>query len=68
LFSIKYFFLNFKSTTNLFWSFLLQYMFLGIEANIYGFSGAILIFIAAILNVLVKIIDQRFKKNSSNVK
>jgi hypothetical protein len=43
-------------------------MFLGIEANIYGFSGAILIFIAAILNVLVKIIDQRLKKKSSNVK
>ena len=53
------------STTNLFWTFLLQYAFLDIGANLYGVSGAIFIFLAVILSIVFKIIDQKLKSKTS---
>ena len=46
------------NTTNLFWSFVLQYLFLHIDANIYGISGSLLISLAVILNIIIKIFRQ----------
>ena len=56
------------STTNLFWSFVLQYLFLGIEANVYGATGALLIITAVLLNFLIKFVGQRLKENHINKK
>ena len=52
------------STTSLFWSFLLQYYFLGIASNIYATLGALLISLSAILNIFIKIFDQSRKRKS----
>jgi drug/metabolite transporter (DMT)-like permease len=52
------------STTNLFWSFLLQYLVLDIGANVFSASGALFIFLSVILSVLVKIMDKKLQKYS----
>ncbi len=46
------------STTNLFWSFLLQYIVLNIAASFYGTLGALMIFLAVMLSVVMKILDK----------
>jgi len=52
------------STTNLFWSFLLQYLVLDIGANVFSASGALFIFLSVILSILIKILDKKLQKSS----
>jgi drug/metabolite transporter (DMT)-like permease len=52
------------STTNLFWSFLLQYLVLDIGANAFSASGALFIFLSVILSILIKILDKKLQKSS----
>jgi len=52
------------STTNLFWSFLLQYILLDIDSNFFSTIGALLIVFSVILSILVKMIDEKLKKKS----
>ena len=49
------------STTNLFWSFALQYVILNIGANIFSISGALLIFLSVVLCSLIKIMEEKLK-------
>lgn len=56
------------STTNLFWSFLLQYVILDIGANFFSTCGALLIFVSVIFSILIKIIDKRLNRKSRKEK
>ena len=56
------------STTNLFWSFLLQYVILDIGANLLSTCGALLIFVSVIFSILIKIIDKRLNRKSRKEK
>jgi drug/metabolite transporter (DMT)-like permease len=50
-------------STNLFWAFLLQYIFLDIEANIFSLSGVILIFSAILFTIIAKAVEKRLQQN-----
>ena len=60
--------------TDLFFTFLLQYLLLNLTANVYSTTGAVLIFSATFLTLIHKIIDQKYnalrkgKKNKGCVK
>ena len=49
-------------STNLFWSFLLQYFFLNIEANIFSLAGVILIFSAILLSIIAKAVEKKLQQ------
>lgn len=53
------------STTNLFWSFMLQYVVLDIETNLFSAIGALLIIFSVIMSILVKIGDEQNLKTNS---
>ena len=56
------------SSSNLFWSFLLQFFLLQISSNLLSLIGAFLIFLAILLSIIMKIIDQSFKIKSPKIK
>jgi drug/metabolite transporter (DMT)-like permease len=56
------------SSSNLFWSFLLQYFLLQISSNLLSLIGAFLIFLAILLSIIMKIIDQSLKRKSPKLK
>ena len=49
-------------STNLFWSFFLQYIFLDIKFNIFSLTGVLLIFSAIILSILAKAVEKKFQQ------
>ena len=60
--------------TDLFFTFLLQYLLLNLTANVYSTTGAVLIFSATFLTLIHKVLDQKYnslrkgKKNKGCVK
>ena len=56
-------------STNLFWAFLLQYIFLGIEANMFSLIGVVLIFTAILFSILAKVAEKKLsRKNEASEK
>lgn len=55
------------STTNLFWSFALQYIILNISPNLLSAIGALLIFIAIIASIVMKIADGKNNKKKAKL-
>ena len=52
------------STSNLFWSFLLQYFVLNIGTNFFSMTGALLIIFSVISSIIAKMIGERLNKES----
>lgn len=52
-------------STDLFFTFLLQYLFLSITANVFSTTGAVLVFSSTILIILMKVIEQKLDTVSS---
>ena len=53
------------STSNLFWSFLLQYIVLHIGTNFFSMTGALLIVFSVILSIVVKMIGEKLNTKDS---